>query len=50
MEHECEVWSPIAGTGSQPVQVLDLLLLNITKARTGTPGGVLDSDKKAPYG
>ena len=25
-------------------------LFSITKARTGTPGGVLDSDKKAPYG
>jgi hypothetical protein len=25
-------------------------LFSIIKARTGTPGGVLDSDKKAPYG
>ena len=43
----------IAGTGSQPLQVLDPF--SITKARTGTPGVVLDLkkrllDKKAPYG
>ena len=39
----------IAGTGSQPLQVLDPFLNN-QGAHGGTPGGVLDSDKKAPYG
>ena len=35
----------IAGTGSQPAQVLDPFLNN-QGAHGGTPGGVLDSDTK----